>query len=96
MILNYIFIFIIFSLLILFFIPKTQIKTLNYFGLFSSSIILILSTFLLINFKLNTFYFQYLTTYNVGTSLSNINFSFGLDGISLLFFFFNYFFFFFF
>jgi NADH-quinone oxidoreductase subunit M len=50
-------------------------------------VIVILATFLLTNFKLNTFYFQNLTSFNIGSSLFNFKFLFALDGISILFFF---------
>jgi NADH:ubiquinone oxidoreductase subunit 4 (subunit M) len=87
MFLDYIFIFLIVSLIILFFIPTNNTKTLNYFSIYVSSVLLLSSTYLLINFNLNSFFFQSISTYKIGTSLTNITFSFGLDGISVLFFF---------
>jgi proton-translocating NADH-quinone oxidoreductase chain M len=57
------------------------------FVLICSGLCLILSTFLLVLFDENLLDFQSLTTLSVGSSLLNINFLFGLDGISILFFF---------
>jgi NADH-quinone oxidoreductase subunit M len=87
MILDYIFIFLIFFLLILFVTPNSENMFLKVFSLYISAIILLLSIYILITFKLNSFYFQHISTYRIGTPVSNFLFSFGLDGISILFFF---------
>ena len=87
MILDYIFIFLICFLLILFVTPNSENMFLKIFSLYISAIILLLSVYILITFKLNSFYFQHISTYRIGTPISNFFFSFGLDGISILFFF---------
>ena len=90
MVLDFIFFLLSLYILVLFFIPETETTLLKKFSIWISGIVLILSTYLLITFKLNTFYFQNITSFNLGSSLFNIKFLFGLDGISILFFFFNY------
>lgn len=87
MVLGFIFFLLSLNLIILFFIPQVEIIILKKISIWVSSVILILTTFLLINFQLNTFYFQNITSFNLGSALLNLNFLFGLDGISVLFFF---------
>ena len=85
MILGLIFFLLTIFLVILFFIPQTEVIVLKKLSIWISGFILILTTFLLITFKLNSFYFQNMTSFNIGSSLFNITFVFGLDGISILF-----------
>ena len=87
MLLNYIFLLLILFIFIIITIPKNEIKILRYFSLYASAILLFISTYILINFKLNFFYFQYISTFKIGSILFNYTFTFGLDGISVLFFF---------
>lgn len=87
MFLDFIFLVLSLYLVILFFIPETNAQLLKISSIWVSSLILIFATFLLINFKLNTFYFQNIVCYNFGSSFFNIKFVFALDGISVLFFF---------
>jgi proton-translocating NADH-quinone oxidoreductase chain M len=85
MILDFIFILLAIYLFILFFIPETETVLLKNFSIWVSSFVLIFTTYLLINFQLNTFYFQNLTSFNLGSSLFNVQFFFAVDGISILF-----------
>ena len=89
MLLDFIFILLTIYLFILFFIPETETTLLKNFSIWVSSFVLIFSTYLLINFQLNTFYFQNLTSFNLGSSVFNIQFFFAVDGISILFIFFR-------
>ena len=74
------------SLLILFFIPSTNNQTIRVFSLFATAIVLLLSCSLLVQFDCNSYYFQNVVTYSIGSNLINLSFSFGLDGISIFFF----------
>jgi len=85
MLLTVSFVFLILSILILFFIPSNNHFLLRFIGLNSSGFILLLSVFLLINFDSNISYFQEITSFKLGSLFFNINFSFGLDGISIFF-----------
>ena len=86
MILTFIF-FLLFSTLgILHFISADNTKLLKFVGLFSSSLILILSCLMLMYFDSNFYYFQSMITYKTNVNLLNLDFTFGLDGISILFF----------
>jgi NADH:ubiquinone oxidoreductase subunit 4 (subunit M) len=87
MFLDFIFTFLITLILIICLIPKTETKILNLSALYGSSILLLVSTYFLIKMDLNNYYYQYITTYSIGSKTANILFSFGLDGISILFFF---------
>lgn len=62
-------------------------KNLQRFSLFIASLILIASCLLVLEFDCNKVYFQNIVVYQIGSSSININFYFGLDGISLYFFF---------
>lgn len=57
------------------------------FSLTISSLVLILSCLLIFFFDPNKAYFQHIIIYKAGSTLLNINYFFGLDGISLFFFF---------
>lgn len=56
-------------------------------ALFSSSLALVLTTFLLFLFDGNFSFFQSVTCFSFGYTLLNLNFLFGFDGVSILFFF---------
>lgn len=71
---------------ILFFIPAVNKKFLHFVGLSSSCIVLILACLLLLFFNSDLYYFQHIVVYGIDTSLLNLSFSFGLDGISIFFF----------
>ena len=86
MLLTSIFSILIFTLFALFFIPSSNIKGIRFLSLISSGIVLILSCALMVQFDCNSYYFQNVVTYNLGSCLMNLNFSFGLDGISIFFF----------
>ena len=86
MLLTFIFSVLIVSLFLLFFIPNTNINAIRFLSLFASGIVLILSCGLLVQFDCNSYYFQNVVTYSIGSYLMNLNFSFGLDGISIFFF----------
>ena len=58
----------------------------TYPNLFISSIILILSSLLIIQFDNNLYHFQNVITYELGSNFLSFVYSFGLDGISLFFF----------
>ena len=53
----------------------------------ASGLSLILSSIFLIQFDSNIYYFQNIVTYDLGSSLFNLSYSFGIDGISIFFFF---------
>jgi len=86
MLLTSIFSILLISLLILFFIPSTNIQFIRTFSLISSASVLVLSCALLLQFDCNSYYFQNVVTYSLGSELINLSFSFGLDGISIFFF----------
>lgn len=82
----YIFNFLILSLLILFFLKDTDIKTLKILSLFVSGVVFLYSIKLLLNFDLCNYYFQDIIRYSLNFELFNLQFAFGLDGLSLFFF----------
>ena len=86
MILTFIFVFQFLIFILLFFISARNKNLLHFIGLSSSSIVLISASMLLLLFDSNLYYFQHLVTYEVDSSLLNLSFSFGLDGISIYFF----------
>jgi proton-translocating NADH-quinone oxidoreductase chain M len=86
MLLSSIFSVLLLSILTLFFIPNGNLVLLRAIGLLSSGFALILSCILLIKFNCDTYYFQQITTYKIESSILNLTFSFGLDGISIFFF----------
>jgi len=87
MLLTSIFFTICVSIVILFFIDAKNSFLLRFFALSASGFALILSSILLIQFDSNVYYFQNIVTYNLGSSLFNLSYSFGIDGISIFFFF---------
>jgi proton-translocating NADH-quinone oxidoreductase chain M len=86
MLLTYIFFILLFSIFILFLVPKTNIFLLRVVALVSSSVVFFLCCILLINFNCNFYYFQHVTTFSLNFELLNLYLSFGIDGLSLWFF----------
>jgi NADH:ubiquinone oxidoreductase subunit 4 (subunit M) len=86
MILTFIFLLQIFTFTSLFFIPAMNKNLIQFVGFLSSCIILVLSCALLVLFNSDLYYFQHIVTYELDSSLLNLSFSFGLDGISMYFF----------
>jgi proton-translocating NADH-quinone oxidoreductase chain M len=87
MILSAIFLTLILSLFILFIIPNNDLKTVRSFSLLISGVVLVLSTYILSEFDFNISYYQNVEILNLGFDFLNINFYFGLDGLSVYFFF---------
>ena len=87
MLLSSIFFILLVSLFLLFFIDVKNLNFLRVFALSSSGVVLFLSSLLLIQFDSNFYYFQNIVTYDIGFSLFNLSYSFGIDGISVFFFF---------
>jgi len=86
MLLTFIFLTLILTLLALFFVSSSNVQFIRLLSLSSSGIVLILSCILMVQFDCNSYYFQNVVTYSLGSGLMNLNFSFGLDGISIFFF----------
>lgn len=86
MLLTSIFSVLIFSLISLFFVSKNNINLIKIISFLGSGIPLILSCIILNQFDTNSYYFQNITTFKIGSEFLNLSFSFGLDGISLFFF----------
>jgi len=82
--LSFLYIFIIFSIVVIFFCNDH--KYLRFFSLSFSSIIFIYSVKLLLAFDCSNYYFQNLIRYSLNFEFMNLQLSFGLDGISLFFF----------
>jgi len=74
------------SILFLILTDETNLEQLRFISLFSSSIVLILSCLIASKFDFNVYYFQEVISFDFG-GLLDLNYSFGLDGISLFFFF---------
>lgn len=77
------FFFLICSIIILFFIDDKNTYFLKKFSLFVSAFVLILSIFLLLKFDKSISNFQFIENYTFSTQYFNLNFIFGLDGISI-------------
>ena len=86
MLLTSIFFILLITIFVLFFIPNSNIRAIRLISLISSGIVLILSSALLVQFDCNSYYFQNVVNYFIGSQLINMCFSFGLDGISIFFF----------
>jgi len=86
MLLTFIFLTLILTLLALFFVSSSNVQFIRLLSLSSSGIVLILSCILMVQFDCNSYYFQNVVSYSLGSGLMNLNFSFGLDGISIFFF----------
>ena len=89
MILSTIFLTLLLSLITIFFIPNTNVKTVQVLSLSVSGFVLVLSSFILSGFDFNVVFYQYVETFTLGLNLLNVDFNFGLDGLSVYFFFFN-------
>ncbi len=87
MILKSIFLLLLFTISILYFLKSFQINFIKLFSLIVSSIILLSSISLITIFNNNEYFFQNVTIVNWGTTIFNWNYSFALDGVSLYFFF---------
>jgi NADH-quinone oxidoreductase subunit M len=85
MLFDSIFFLLLFSLLIVFFLPRDDTIHIRQIGLFSSSFVFVLSIYLLSSFCLNNYYFQHIITYKLGFEFLNLYFFVGLDGISIFF-----------
>lgn len=86
MLLNFIFFTLCFSILSIFFISNTNKNLIKFVSLLGSGITFILSCAIFSKFDCNFYYFQNIVDYKLGLDFLNINFSLGLDGLSLFFF----------
>jgi len=87
MLLSSIFFLLFLGLFVIFFIPRNNIAFLRSFSVCLSGIILILSCLIFVQFNSNDSNIQFLTNFDfLSSKLLNINFSLGLDGISIYFF----------
>lgn len=82
--LSFIYIFLLLSIIVLFFLDNT--KYLRFYALLFSSITFIYSVRLLLLFDCSNYYFQNIVRYSLNFEFMNLQLSFGLDGISLFFF----------
>jgi NADH-quinone oxidoreductase subunit M len=87
MILTSIFLILHSSILVIFLTDANNRSLLRFLSLTSSGFILILSSFLITRFDTSVYHFQYVSTYAIASDVLGFVYSFGLDGISLLFFF---------
>lgn len=87
MILSTIFLTLISSIFVLFLLPIHSLKTIKVFSLTITGFILVLSSYILAHFDFNTSNYQYVETFFLGLNILNIDFYFGLDGLSIYFFF---------
>jgi len=86
MLLTSIFSILVLSLLTLFFMPNRSITGVRIIALITSGLVLVLSCMLLVQFDCNSYYFQNVVNYSIGSQLINLCFSFGIVGISIFFF----------
>lgn len=86
MILSLIFFTLLTSVVSLFLINSKKINLTKFVALSCSSIVLILSCLLLVKFDTNSYFFQYITTYSLGSQYLNFIYVFGLDSVSIFFF----------
>lgn len=70
----------------IFLLPVQKLEIIKFVSFLGSSIVLILSTSLLLDFNSNNSYFQHVVTYHFGVDYLNIFLVLGLDGISIFFF----------
>lgn len=87
MFLTIIFSVLLISILTLVLINNKNLNALRSIALFSTGSVMLLSSYLLLNFKNNFNDFQNLVTYELDSTLLNFSYSFGLDGVSIYFFF---------
>lgn len=75
------------GIIFIFFTDSQNSSLLRIISLSTTSLSLLISTILIFYFDLNCSCYQYVTTFSItGSSLLNIEYSFGFDGISLFFF----------
>jgi proton-translocating NADH-quinone oxidoreductase chain M len=86
MLLSSIFVTLLGGISTLFFVDSKNLSLLRFISLGTSSIVLILSAVLIMNFDPNIYFFQYHVTYSIGSELMNFVYSFGIDNISIFFF----------
>ena len=87
MLLTFIFFVLLATLIVLHFVSLDDHENLKLVGILTSGFVLTLSCLVLYFFDCNFYYFQNITTYKTSFNVQNVDFSFGLDGISVLFFF---------
>lgn len=75
-----------YSIVILTLIPSNYKIFLNKVSIASFGFILILSCLTILQFSCNEHYFQHIAVCKLDSSILNINFSFGFDGVSIFFF----------
>ena len=81
-----IFVILILTLFFLFFVDNKNLNLIRSMSLTASGAVLIISCFLLIQFDPTIYGFQNKVESPIGSSLMNLHFSFGVDGISIFFF----------
>jgi NADH-quinone oxidoreductase subunit M len=81
----FIFGILVFSIALIFLIDKNSSFLLRFVSSSSTGLVLVLSCLLMAKFDDNLYHYQYLTTYEFDTNIFNISFSFGLDGLSVIF-----------
>jgi NADH-quinone oxidoreductase subunit M len=86
MLLSLIFSTLLCGIITLFFIDSKNLFLLRTVSLSTSSIVLIFSSIILMNFDSNSYFFQYYVTYKLGSDIMNMIYSFGIDNISIFFF----------
>jgi len=79
-------IFLIFGVFLLFFFNAKNKYTSRIAGILISGLVLIVSADIVSSFDGNIIYFQYISQMYLGSSVLNLNYVFGLDGLSLFFF----------
>lgn len=84
MLLNLIFLTLIFGIAIILLIKNT--KLIKSISLIISSIVFFISTIILLNFKSNKYDFQQFISYEFDSKFVNFSYSFGMDGVSICFF----------
>ena len=87
MILSIIYILLTLSLFVLILIPNSNARLIKTYSLAISGCVLVLSTHILSYFDFNSYYYQNVEVFNLDINVLNINFYFGLDGLSVYFFF---------
>ena len=87
MILSLIFSLLFISLFILLIIPSKNVQVIKLFSLTIGGLILFLSSYILSKFNFNIYNYQFVEIFFLDFGILNINFFFGLDGISIFFFF---------
>ena len=84
--LNFIFLNLIITIILLFFIPGNNLHLLRILGLSSVGLVFLSSILVFLDFNPKLCYFQEVISYDLGYNFFNFSFSFGLDGISIYFF----------